>query len=263
MDALTTIGSSLSLPDTDDYYGFKIWVVVPTNSATGVLIDGLHPNDQVLVNQSRNLNGMGAFTKSKMPKVAGIVGLANALLADGNRLLYPDDVAAKPFADAWAQSFATIKKAAHQNPIQHKRRNAFGKDPGDNKYKLDEGGVILCMPEAAGPIYSNKDTRPGDGSRDNGREVRYWPPLVKQLNSGFLYRTSPSVITAVATRPGGLVVIAFDKGNAFGDNNGAYAMEIDILRTVRSPPGQTQWQIFDRLSDAPPTSGIGDLGLNG
>lgn len=263
MDALTTIGSSLALPDTDDYFGFKIWVVVPVNSPTGVLIDGLHPGDQVIVNQARNHNGMGAFTDSKMRQVPGIVGLANALLARSNSLLYPDDAAARPFANAWADAFATIKQAVHENPIQHKRRNPFGKDPGDNKYKLDEGGVILCMPEAAGPIYSSKDTRPADGSRDNGRQPQYWPRSVKELNSGFLYHVKPSVITAAATRPGGLIVVAFDKDNAFGDNNGAYALEIDILRTMRSPPGQMQWQIFDRLSDAPPTSSIGDLGLNG
>jgi hypothetical protein len=263
MDADISITNTLDLPDTDDYFGFKVWAVVPTNSPTGVEISNLRPGDQVIVNQDRNLNGMGAFTKSKMSKVPGIIGLANALLVDGKRLLYPDDVSARRFSDPWATAFAQIKQAAQQNPIQHKRRNAFGKDPGDGKYKLDEGGIILCMPEADGPIYSNKATRPGDGSRDNGREPKYWPAQVRELNSGFLYRTKPSVITAAATRPGGLTVIAFDQDNAFDDNNGAYALEIDILRTTRSPPGMTQWQIFDRLSDAPPTSGIGNLGLNG
>ncbi len=263
MDALTTITSSLSLPDSDDFFGFKIWAVVPVNSPTGVLIDGLHPGDQVIVNQTRNLNGMGAFTDSKMPKVAGIVGMANALLAKDNRLYYPDNDVARPFADAWAKAFDTIKQAANKNPIKHKRRNVFGKDPGDGKFKLDEGGVIVCMPEAAGPIYSNKATRPADGSRDNGRQVQYWPKQVRELNSGFVFPQKPGETIGAVERPGGMVLVAFDKDNAFDDNNGAYAMEIDILRTVRSPPGQTQWQIFDRLNDAPPNSGIGNLGLNG
>ncbi len=263
MDATPTIGSSLSLPDTETYCGFKLWVVVPANSQSGVLIDGLHPKDQVFVNQAINLNGMAAFTDTSMPGVDGIVGMANALLADGTQLMYPDNAAAQPFADAWASSFATIKQAAHENPQKHKLRNVFGKDPGDGKYQIDEGGVILCMPEAEGPIYSNDDTRPADDSRDNGRLPKYWPALVKELNSGFLYPDKPAQLIGTAQKAGGLVVIAFDQSNAFGDNNGAYAMEVDVVRAVNAPSDVTEQQIFQRLSDAPPTSGIGDLGLNG
>ena len=263
MDALN-IGSSLVLPGDSGIYGFKLWVVVSANSSTGVLIDALEKNDQVIVNQSKNMNGLAAFTNSSMPNTAGIVGLANYVRRDGNTLLYPDQAAATPFANAWGSAFANIRKAAHQNPIQHKRRNMFGKDPGgDKKYALEEGGVILCMPEAAGPIYSNGETQPLSGSKDNGRKPKYWPNRVKALNSGFLYKDATSPAISVATRPGGLVVVAFDKGNAFGDNNGAYAMEIVIIRGGNAPDGMTQAQIFDRMSDAPPTSGIGDLGLNG
>jgi hypothetical protein len=263
MDGLT-IGSSLSLPDDPGIYGFKLWVVVPANQPTGVLVDALQTDDQVIVNQTKNLNGLAAFTKSKMPDIAGIVGMANYVRNRGNSLLYPDQTAATPFVNAWSQAFDAIKQAAHQNKIEHKRRNAFGKDPGgDKKYALDEGGVILCMPEAAGPIYSNKDTRPASGSKDNGRLPKYWPERVKQLNSGFLYKSTPGFIVGGATRPGGLVVVAFDEGNAFGDNNGAYAMEVIIIRSSNSPAGMTQSEIFDRMSDAPPLSGIGDLGLNG
>jgi len=146
--------------------------------------------------------------------------------------------------------------------MKHKVRDVFGRDPGgDKKFATHEGGVIICMPDAAGPIYSNKDTRPESGSRDNGRLPIYTPQRVKDLNSGFLFRRLPGFISAVASRPGGLVVVAFDEGNAFGDNNGAYAMEILILRGANSPPGVTQDAIFERLSDAPPAN-IGDLGLN-
>ncbi len=256
------ITASIALPADTSIYGFKLWVVVSANSSNGILINALEKNDQVMVNQAKNLNGMASFTKSTMAPTAGIVGLANYVRTQGNSLLYPDAAAATPFVNAWSQQFNALRTVANANPMKHKLRDVFGKDPGgDKKYAINEGGVILCMPEAAGPIYSNKDTRPASGSKDNGRLPRYTPARVTELNSGFLYRQQPGVITAGATRPGGLIVVAFDEGNAFGDNNGAYAMEILILRGANSPPGMTQNAIFQRLSDAPP-SNIGDLGLN-
>ncbi len=256
------ITASIALPGDKGIYGFKIWAVVPANSSNGILINAIEKSDQVFVNQTKNLNGLASFTKSTMASTQGIVGIANYIRVQFNSLLYPDEAAARPFFDAWSRQFNTIRSAAQANPIAHKRRDAFGLDPGgDKKYAINEGGVIICMPDAAGPIYSNKDTRPLSGSRDNGRLPIYTPARVKELNSGFLYRQMPGVITAVASRPGGLVVVAFDEGNAFGDNNGAYAMEILILRGANSPAGTPQAATFQRLSNAPPAN-IGDLGLN-
>jgi hypothetical protein len=256
-----TIGSSLILPGDSGIYGFKLWVVVPANTSDGVYIDALRKGDQVIVNQNRNLNGMAAFTDTSMPKVDGIVGLAN--YASNGGLLYADQNAATPFVNAWNGAFAMIEKAVHKNSEDHKLRNPFGRDPGgDHQYQLEEGGVILCMPEAAGPIYSNADTQPLSGSRDNGRLPKYWPTQVTELNSGFLYKDSDSPIIATATRSGGLCVIAFDQAQAYDDNNGAYAMEIIIVRAADSAAGQSAAQIFQTLDQAAPTSGIGDLGLN-
>ena len=94
----TTISPTLTLPNRLDsgeqIEGYKLWVSIPANDDTGVIIDNVLPGDEIVIYDA---SGICSFDKTNMAMVKAIVGLANAVA--GDVVMYATDGAAAPFVD--------------------------------------------------------------------------------------------------------------------------------------------------------------------
>src|SRR5262249_14724933 len=134
----------------------EVLLVLFINAADplGVSIDGLEAGDQV---QVVSASGIASFSEDKgNPLASSIVGL----VAAGAKVV----VTAKGVPEAVPAIDAAEKFAKDQfkaTNAKTKRRDAFGVDPGSGHKARQEGGLLVCLPEAGGTGYS------GDGDHKN------------------------------------------------------------------------------------------------
>jgi hypothetical protein len=192
----------------------------------GISIDGLQAGDEV---QVLSASGVASFSEDKgNPLASSIVGLvaagANvALGAAGAPEVIPVINAAEAFAKE--QFKATNAKT--------KRRDTFGVDPGSGHKARQEGGVLVCLPEAGGTLYS------GDGDHKDrwvkGDGVRSDEHLPAHVFGAFFPRQGfASHNTRVAQQTGQMYVVPWDW--KFEDNAGFYKVFVKLRKGNGPPP---------------------------
>lgn len=248
----TTIAPNLTLPNNLDsgevIEGHKLWVSIPSNDETGVIIDNVQPGDQIFIYDA---SGICSFDKTNMDLVKSIVGLANAVA--GSILLYATDGEAEIFLRSWNQALSAIGDAVGDADIEHKRRDAYGRDPGTGDYAKNEGGLIVCMPKSKGAVYATSDYYLLDGTKDNGRKYDYYSDTAKNANLFYPCNVSGGLMSKTATEAGAMHVLAFDED--FSDNAGAYNVGIIVVRANR-PSGASSTDVYNSLLGAAPSSGL-------
>jgi len=250
--SVTTITPSLTLPSTmpngQQVEGHKLWVSIPANDDTGVIIDNVLPGDEVYVYDA---SGISSFDKTNMKLVKSIIGLANAVAGDALMFAEPETA---PFVEAWNSALKGIGDAVGDSDIEHTRRDQYGRDPGTGDYGKHEGGLIVCMPESNGVIYATSDYYLGDDSKSNGRKTDYYSQATKDKNAFFPCNVAGGKLSGTAGKAGAVHILAFDSN--FSDNAGAYNVGVMVIRGVR-PSGKTRDQIVQALLGAGPSGGDG------
>jgi hypothetical protein len=105
----------------------------------------------------------------------------------------------------------------------HKRRDAFGRDPGGEKqYEKNEGGVLVCLPEAGGIYYSDLGKIKEKAERSDA--IR--PAHVK--HGFFLRPNNPEHNRRHLTADGDLHLLVWD--SKFEDNQGYYRVMVKLIR---------------------------------
>jgi hypothetical protein len=203
-------------------------LVVFINAADplGISIDGMQAGDYV---QILSASGIASFSEDKgNPLASSIVGLvaagANvAVSAAGAPEVVPIINAAEKFAQD--QFKATNAKT--------KRRDTFGVDPGSGHKARQEGGILICLPEAGGTFYS------GDGDRKNrwiqGDGVRTDDKLPAHLFGAFFPRQGFNDHNTRMVRQGGpMYIVPWDW--KFEDNAGFYKVFVKLKKGNGLPP---------------------------
>jgi len=192
----------------------------------GVSIDGIQAGDQV---QILSASGIASFSEDKgNPLASSIVGLvaagANvAVTVAGAPEVAPVIKAAEDFAKD--QFKATNAKT--------KRRDTFGVDPGSGHKARQEGGVLVCLPEAGGTFYS------GDGDHKErwvkGDGVRTDDKLPAHLFGSFFPRQGfGDHNTRMVRQTGQMYVVPWDW--KFEDNAGFYKVFVKLKKGNGPPP---------------------------
>jgi hypothetical protein len=192
----------------------------------GVSIDGLQAGDEV---QVLSASGIASFSEDKgNPLASSIVGLvaagANvAVSVAGAPEVAPVITAAETFAKD--QFKATNAKT--------KRRDTFGVDPGSGHKAREEGGILVCLPEAGGTFYS------GDGDHKErwiqGDGVRSDEHLPAHLYGSFFPRQGfASHNTRMARQSGQMYIVPWDW--KFEDNAGYYKVFVKLKKGNGLPP---------------------------
>lgn len=244
--SVTTITPTLTLPTKSEsgatIQGFKLWASIPANDDTGIIIDNVMEGDTILIYDA---SGIASFGKTNMALVKSIVGMANAIA--GDVLLYATDGAAEPFLASWNSAVKSIGDAVGDADIEHKRRDAYGRDPGTGDYGKHEGGLIVCMPTSHGAIYATSDYYLADGSKSNGRKTSYYSTAAKNANAMYPCNVSGAILQQTAKQAGAIHVLAFDEN--FQDNAGAYNVGLMVIRN-----GNNVESISSQLQSAGPSA---------
>jgi hypothetical protein len=201
----------------------ELAVVVFLNAADplGVAILGVTPGDTFGLEFAAGLASFAEDTENE--GVSSIIGIVAAGATMGASAFGVPE--AGPLI-AEGASFAQDKYKERQ--VRTKVRDAYGEDPSSRRKARQEGGVLVCKPEAHGTYYSGHDERfwirfPGD------RIDRNRPEHLGR-NAFFIRRgMGPQRVREA----GDLCLLAWD--HVFPDNFGFYELHV-IMRRGDLPP---------------------------
>jgi hypothetical protein len=195
----------------------------------GANIAGVQQGDEIQIVRAEGIASFAEDTGN--PDLASFVGLvgvgANVALGLTG---FPE---AAPLVNA-ATSFAQDQFKASN--AKHKRRDAFGEDPSTHHRARQEGGIIVCLPDAGGGYYSGID----EVYWIKKHEPRLDPLRPEHVKAGFfLVRNDSPGGPASNTRKlrSGPVfsVLAWD--HLFEDNAGYYKVFMRIKKGSTQPAG--------------------------
>lgn len=216
--------------------GYGLWITVSSNDPKGVVIAGLLHGDNLAVTFAE---GSCSFDATDLSPIAGVVAVVGAITEVG--LTVVSDGAFAAAAPVFNAAATEISNYFDGKSSESKYRDVFGADQNGN-FQHDEGGIIVCMPEARSTIYSNGQTQPGRHDAGDygqrGRLVQYTPSLVRDdYNSFFLCRDvqDGTMQGTVKAASGEAALVAFEKSDAFGDNSGVYTLHVVITRSGSNP----------------------------
>jgi len=192
----------------------------------GISIEGVQAGDQV---QFVAASGIASFSQDKgNPLASSIVALAAA--GANVTLKELDAPEVKPLIDA-AEQFA--KDQFKATNAKTKRRDAFGVDPGSGGKAQQEGGVIVCMPEAGGTFYSGDSDHRGRWIQGDGvRSDDHLPTHI--FGAFFPIQGSNDHNTRIAMQSAPMFLLAWDW--AFDDNAGFYKVVVKLTKGNGPPP---------------------------
>lgn len=203
----------------------EVLLVLFINAADllGISIDGMLAGDQV---QVVSASGIASFSEDKgNPLASSIV----AVLAAGAKILDPP---ASPLIDAGAEFAKDQFKATNAKTL---RRDAFGVEPGSGHKAKEEGGLLVCLPEAGGTYYSGDRSAKGRLRWIKANGVRtddHLPPHV--VGAFFPIQGDTAHNTRTVRQSGPMYVTAWDW--KFEDNAGFYKVFVKLTKGNGLPP---------------------------
>ncbi|MFD0724576.1 hypothetical protein [Lysobacter brunescens] len=242
----TPPSSTVTLPSSADtsYWGFKIMIGVSSNDPEGAQIAGLEAKDYFGISE---MAGSASFSTVNVKLIKGIVNVVNKIVDETVDIA--TDEAAAPIMDAWNESLKALEDAFDEDKIDTKVRDGWGK-AHDGGYAIDEGGVLVCLPQAGGPLYHD-DFQLESGASD-GRLPKYYP----QGKAFFPCNKPGGLLYLQASEAGTAHVLAYDSKDAFKDNQGAYNIEAWVLRPDLMPAGMTFEEGLEKILSMPPNTAI-------
>lgn len=223
--------------------GVSLWAEVSSTDRNGLVIDGVKEGD---ILEIQEVSGICSFSESSNSVLAGFVGIAAGILEDGT------DVITKGRGKETHKAISEQSKDLRENlskSIKEKHRDGYGKDPRTGDFAKNEGGIIVCMPKAKGPIYASPDNHLKDGAKKQGRKNKFYSEEIKNKNSFFLYNDGKtSNLKAIAKTSGAINILCFD--SIFDDNGGSYTVKCVITRKHdKSPHTATVDKLNTQLSN--------------
>jgi len=205
-------------------------VVAYLNAADnlGPAILNLKKGDRV---QLLSVDGMASFSDSSGKLVESIVAVATKAADAGAAALGAPQAA--PIIEAGGQFASNQFGKASKGDL----RDGYGKDPGGTM-RRQEGGVLVCMPEAGGLFYSggffHRD-RWVQGDDGGDRTDNRLPKHMRGTGAFFPVRGNKSQDVRIAKADGILHLVPWDFD--FGDNAGFYRVILRITRgdKLRAP----------------------------
>ena len=182
----------------------EFWAEISAADATGVAVADVKPGDEIRI---LDISGLCAFEGGDDKQGASsFIGTV-----------------AEATTGPWAIALKALREVVPLLAGGDKRRDGYGQEPGKTQFHTDEGGIVLCFPDAGGVIYSNEDTRPPN--TNTGGRVN---PTAAHGKFHFPIRGNRNPITVPGTKPGTLRIVAFD--HKYTDNSGVYEVVFTITR---------------------------------
>ena len=207
----------------DDAQDVVLWAEISSTDDSGVSVQNIKKGDTIRI---ESVSGICSFSeKSATQKVLSVVGVVGEVLGSAT----VGGVVGTAGKIVKSQT-SSIKTELDNSAMKSggKRRDGYGKDIGGDEFATQEGGIIVCMPSAHGPIYAGKDTCLDDRSKRNGRLPYYIPQSIRD-KCFFPCRGPGGVMMEMeAQMDGTLYILVFDSD--YSDNVGSYEVRFRVLR---------------------------------
>ena len=218
IDVHEFVSSSYPLVFPEHAKGISIWAKVSATDHFGVRISNVKAGDIVRI---VSVSGLCSFSDKSFVahflSVFGIIGFVGTT-ADAAGL-------GSSAVSTIAQTVRNGSKAL--KPYEGKRgkiRTGYG-ETMSGSYARKEGGIIVCMPQAAGAIYATSRNYLRREAEKNGRLHEYVPVR----NQGKCFFPYPDgVMEMTAADDGTVHILTFDKDHM--DNEGTYDVEFTVIR---------------------------------
>ena len=137
----------------DDASDVALWAEISSTDDSGVTVQGIKRGDTIKI---ESVSGICSFSvKSGAKKVLSVVGVVGEFVGSA----VTGGAVGKVGKIVKSQA-SSIKTELGNSGVESggKRRDGYGKDVSGHEFATEEGGLIVCMPSAHGPIYASKDT---------------------------------------------------------------------------------------------------------
>ena len=189
---------------------WEFWAEISATDDSGVSVDKLKKGDKL---QIIEISGAFSFAKGKSRLILSIIATAaNAALGAAG-------------AAAWNAAVSSMRKdldkhiAVDGGNDGGKKRDGYGREVGgDGNYAQEEGGIIVCLPQAGGVVYSSKKVRRAKGGGGGYVGGGWFFPIRRDVGK-----------TWTIVRDGVLRIAAFDSN--YSDNAGSYEVKFSITRS--------------------------------
>ena len=212
-------GPSVALTDAGG--DAAIWANVSANDDHGISVQGINKGDTVKIESITGLawfEDQPAHSRIFSAIFAGF-GIATAV-APTNTLL-----SALSGQEIQAAG-GLIARNTDSEDHASKQRDGYGRnEKGD--FTTKEGGILVCMPSAHGPMYAYDDNYLRGTDPDKGR-LKVQTSKNMRGKCHFPNRMPGGKLEWVAKKAGVLHVLAFD--SEYRDNAGSYAIRFRIIR---------------------------------
>jgi hypothetical protein len=194
----------------------------------GIYVTGLQPGDRIRITSAA---GLASFSKATGNSTASsLVGLIAIGAKAGLGLAgVPEAIPLVNSAEAFAiDQFKGTGEAT-------KWRDPFGVEPDTGHKAKQEGGIVVCLPEAGGLYYSGNEDHEERWIKEPGDRIDANRPA--HVIHGFYPiqgNASHNTRTIRTSGESPLYVMAWD--HKFGDNAGYYKVFIHIKKGTPPPP---------------------------
>ncbi|GAA4305873.1 hypothetical protein [Compostibacter hankyongensis] len=198
---------------------------ISPENPVGIYIDGIHAGDWIEITSA---TGICSFSKDTgHSAISGIIGLISEGVGIAATLYGHPEVTA--FVNLGAKY---IQDKLKPTGAAAKKRDAFGVEPGSGLKAREEGGVLVCLPQAGGTFTSGDDDHTGRWIKKPGDRVpENYPPHV--YGSFFLRQGDSANNRQQATISGQVYLLAWDW--KFEDNAGYYQVFVHVKKGVLPP----------------------------
>ena len=223
LDADKPFGPDVEIKFPPSAKGVAIWAKVSATDSSGVSISNVEKGDIIRVEA---IAGFCSFSdKSFMGKLKSVADIVGGTLSSGLPLISGNK--ALKVGNALKKAASPLKSYSGR---RGRVRTGYGKVKGKGKFSTTEGGIIVCMPSAHGPIYAAKDTHLSRDAETYGRLPQYVPASIRD-RCFFPCRKPGGVMEKKALKNGPAYILVFDKG--YNDNAGAYEVKVTVTRPGR------------------------------
>lgn len=199
----------------------RLSVLLNAADSIGAMIAGMKAGDTISITSA---SGIASFSQSSGSLAASLIGLTasvagGVVIAEGG-----NKDATKMIVDG-ATKFAEAE--FKKDKVKKKRRDAFGVDPGTQHKARQEGGVLICFPEAGGTLYSGKDKK---------LWIKHHAPRTDAERPGhvtdgiFLVKGDTNHMSRRIGADGEIYIVAWD--HKFRDNAGFYHVRLRLKRPL-------------------------------
>ena len=201
-----------------------LWAEISATDDSGVTVQGIKTGDVIEI---QSVSGICSFSEQTgAAKVLSVIGFAGGVVASAA-------VGGKvgTAANIVKGQAGSIKTQMENSSVKSggKRRDGYGRDVGgNNEFATKDGGIIVCMPSAHGPLYAGENMHLEDDAKQDGRLNKHVNKVDRDSNKYFFpCREKNGTMKMDSTEDGIIYILAFDSD--YSDNAGSYEVRFRVI----------------------------------